>query len=161
MPPSMRKQAWENLVAEGTNKLCAAGLSLAYADVSDEQKKCLGMTEEAGYTASFNIGEVPCVAASKPAGCGEECIVVMYNSSDVNCALNIVKCAGSLRGLANFYSIKDVAIANRIAAKGSRFNVRAARLQLEGRRALHVLGATASSKHTPKRRLPRHRPYCS
>ena len=35
----------------------------------------------------------------------------MYNSSDVNCALNIVKCAGSLRGLANFYSIKDVAIA--------------------------------------------------
>ena len=64
MPPSMRKQAWENLVAEGTNKLCAAGLSLAYADVSDEQKKCLGMTEEAGYTASFNIGEVPCVAAS-------------------------------------------------------------------------------------------------
>ena len=111
MPPSMRKQAWENLVAEGTNKLCAAGLSLAYADVSDEQKKCLGMTEEAGYTASFNIGEVPCVAASKPAGCGEECIVVMYNSSDVNCALNIVKCAGSLRGLANYYSIKDVAIA--------------------------------------------------
>ena len=43
MPPSMRKQAWENLVAEGTNKLCAAGLSLAYADVSDEEKKCLGM----------------------------------------------------------------------------------------------------------------------
>ena len=102
----MRKQAWENLVAEGTNKLCAAGLSLAYADVSDTFS-----TEEAGYTASFNIGEVPCVAASKPAGCGEECIVVMYNSSDVNCALNIVKCAGSLRGLANYYSIKDVAIA--------------------------------------------------
>ena len=106
MPPSMRKQAWENLVAEGTNKLWAAGLSLAYADVSDTFS-----TEEAGYTASFNIGEVPCVAASKPAGCGEECIVVMYNSSDVNCALNIVKCAGSLRGLANYYSIKDVAIA--------------------------------------------------
>jgi len=111
MPSSMRKQAWENLVAVGTNELCAAGLSLAYADVSDDQKKCLGMTEEAGYIASFNIGEVPCVAVSKPDGCGEERIVVMYNSSDVNRALNLVKCAGSLtwRGWKN--STKDVAIA--------------------------------------------------
>ena len=33
-----KQRAWQNLVAAGTNALCEAGLSLAYADVSDEQK---------------------------------------------------------------------------------------------------------------------------
>ena len=95
---SDRKRAYEALVAAGTNALCDAGLSLDYADVSDEQKNCLAMTEEEGHTTHFSIDGVACVAVSKPAGCGEECILVMYDTNDMTAALADVRCAGPLSG---------------------------------------------------------------
>ena len=96
-----RRRAYENLVAAGTNALCAAGLSLSYADVSEEQKEALGMTGEEGYTVEFEIDEVPCVAVSKPAGAGEERILVIYNSSDKDLALSLVGCPQGLKLVKN------------------------------------------------------------
>tara|TARA_R110002050_G_scaffold108088_7_gene218734 strand:- start:17847 stop:18302 length:456 start_codon:yes stop_codon:yes gene_type:complete len=93
---SAKKKAYDTLITAGTNALCDAGLSLDFADVSEKQKHCLVMTEEDGHTAHFSIDGVACVAASKPAGCGEERIVVMYDTNDVATALETVKCAGSL-----------------------------------------------------------------
>ena len=75
-------------MAAGTNALCEAGLSLAYADVSDEQKLWVMCPAEEEYSCitSFEIEGIPCVAASKPAGMGEERIWVWYTSrlSDLN-----------------------------------------------------------------------------
>jgi hypothetical protein len=91
-----KRRAYNTLVTAGTNALCAVGMSLNYEDVSDEQKNSLTMTNEVGYTAHFEIDGVPCVAVSKPAGCGEERILVMYNTVSPSTALAHVKCAGAL-----------------------------------------------------------------
>lgn len=93
---SVKQRAYNTLVTAGTNALCAVGMSLNYEDVSDEQKNCLTMTDEEGYTAHFEIDGVPCVAVSKPAGCGEERILVMYNSVSSLAALEYVQCACAL-----------------------------------------------------------------
>ena len=93
---SAKQKAYNTLVTAGTNALCAVGMSLNYEDVSDEQKNRLTMTDEVGYTAHFRIDEVPCVAVSKPAGCGEERILVMYDTMSSSAALALVKCAGAL-----------------------------------------------------------------
>lgn len=93
---SAKQRAYNTLVTAGTNALCAVGMSLNYEDVSDEQKNCLTMTDEVGYTAHFEIDGVPCVAVSKPAGCGEERILVMYDTVSSLAALAHVKCAGAL-----------------------------------------------------------------
>ena len=93
---SAKQRAYNTLVITGTNALCAVGMSLNYEDVSDEQKNCLGMTDEIGYTAHFEIDGVPCVAVSKPAGCGEERILVMYDTASHSAALKRVECAGAL-----------------------------------------------------------------
>lgn len=95
---SAAEKAYKALVVSGTNALCASGLSLKYADVSDEQKSCLVMTAEDGHTTQFSIDGVPCVAVSKPAGAGEERILVMYDSSDLKTASEDVKCTAPLRG---------------------------------------------------------------
>ena len=93
---SDRKRAYDCLVVAGTNALCVAGMSLDYETVSAEQKVALTMTEEEGYVTTFDIDGVPCVAVSKPAGAGEERIVVVYDSNDVSAALSTVRCAGTL-----------------------------------------------------------------
>lgn len=93
---SARQRAYNTLVSAGTNALCAVGMSLNYEDVSNEQKNCLAMTDETGYTAHFEIDGVPCVAVSKPAGCGEERILVMYNTVSPTAALARVESAGAL-----------------------------------------------------------------
>ena len=93
---SAKRQAYNTLVTIGTNALCAVGMSLNYEDVSDEQKDCLTMTDEEGYTAHFEIDEVPCIAVSKPAGYGEERILVMYDTVSSSAALKHVQCAGPL-----------------------------------------------------------------
>ena len=93
---SAKQKAYNALVTAGTNALCAVGMSLNYQDVSDDQKTCLTMTDEEGYTAHFEIDGVPCVAVSKPAGCGEERILVMYDTVSSSAALKHVQCAGAL-----------------------------------------------------------------
>lgn len=91
-----RLQAFNTLVTAGTNALIDAGLNLIFDNVSEEQKISLTMTAEEGCTAEFEINGVPCVAVSRPSGCGEERIVVFYNSTDMHTALKYVRCSGSL-----------------------------------------------------------------
>ncbi len=86
----MRRQAFLNLIAAGTNALIEEGMSLSFEDVSDEQKVCLTQTEEAGFTTVFDFGGVRSCATSKPSGHGEERIVVLYDSTDVNTAQDAV-----------------------------------------------------------------------
>jgi len=93
---SAKQRAYNALVTAGTNALCAAGMSLNYEDVSDEQKNCLTTTDEVGYTAHFRIDEVPCVAMSRPAGCGQERILVMYDTMSSSAALALVRGGGAL-----------------------------------------------------------------
>ena len=89
-----RLQAFHTLVTAGTNALIDAGLT--FDNVSEEQKISLTMTAE-GFTAQFEMNGVPCVAVSKPTGCGgEERILVLYNSTDIHTALKYVRCSFSL-----------------------------------------------------------------
>lgn len=92
----MRRQAFDTLVAAGVNALVDAGMHLDAARVSAEQRVALGMTEEDGVTATFDLHGVPCVACSKPAGCGEERILILYNSDDRDKARRHVQCANVL-----------------------------------------------------------------
>lgn len=89
----MRRQAFDNLVAAGTNALVVAGLSLRYDDVSEEQRTCLCQTDEDGVCTTFDIDGVASCAASRPSGCGEERIVVLYDSTDLQVARQAVRCA--------------------------------------------------------------------
>ena len=82
----MRRQAFINLIAAGTNALIDAGMCLRFEDVSDEQKNCLGQTKETGVTSVFYCDGVMSCAASKPSGCGEESIVVLYDSTEIEIA---------------------------------------------------------------------------
>lgn len=93
---SSRQKAYDALVVAGTNALCAAGMTLRFEDVSEEQKCCLTMTDEPGHVARFQIDGVSCVAVSKPAGCGEERIAVVYDAVHPESALASVDCAGEL-----------------------------------------------------------------
>ena len=88
----MRRQAFLNLACAGTNALIEEGMSLRFEDVSDEQKTCLGQTEEAGVITVFDFDGVMSCAASKPSGCGEERIVVLYDSTDVEIAQMAARC---------------------------------------------------------------------
>jgi len=91
-----RQRAYNTLVTAGTNALCAVGMSLNYEDVSDEQENRLTTADEIGYTAHFKIDGVPCVAVSKPAECGEERILVMYNTVSPLVAVAHVRSSGAL-----------------------------------------------------------------
>ena len=83
------RHAWETLVVAGTNALRAAGLPLAYGDA---------MADEKGHVARFAIDGVPCVAASRPIGFGEENIAIVYDTQDVGVAVENARCAGALEG---------------------------------------------------------------
>ena len=68
-------------------------MSLRFEDVSEEQKECLTQTDEEGVHALFDIGGVASCAASRPSGRGEERIVVLYDSTDLDVARTAARCA--------------------------------------------------------------------
>ena len=90
---SARTRAFEALALGGTNALIANGLNTAYESVSAEQKKSLHMTDEDGVDTSFVLNGINCVATSKPSGCGEERITVLYNSTNLQYAKKLNLCA--------------------------------------------------------------------
>ena len=91
------RRAFENLITAGTNALCEAGLSLRYEDVSDAQRLDLGMSDGVSVSTNFDLFGVGCVAAAIPNGCGEEKIIVIYDSDDVERAEREVSVAGRLQ----------------------------------------------------------------
>ena len=94
----LTERAYASLVASGVNALVEHGLNLSYESVSDFEKQILTMSDEPGVDAHFAIGEVRCVATSKPAGCGEERITILYGSSNLTRAKQINGCSNARFG---------------------------------------------------------------
>ena len=93
----MRRRAFENLVAAGTNALLDAGMPLRFDDVSEEQKQSATETKEEGVHSLFKIDGVESCAVSVPCGFGEERIVVLYDSTDLGVARDAVQGAFYLK----------------------------------------------------------------
>lgn len=88
------------LYVRALNALVENGLDLSYDSIGEEERNHLSMSQAPQrVTCQFDIEGVPCVATCRPTGCGEEKVVVVYNSHDVEKAEDLCRVGCTIQHL--------------------------------------------------------------